>query len=263
MIPKIIHYCWFGGNPFPPGVEKCIESWKRYCPDYEIIEWNESNFDINYNAFTEEAYKAKKWAFVSDVARLWILVNHGGIYMDTDCEVVQNIDKFLSLDAVSGFELPDRAPTGMMGCIKGHELFKELLAEYETRHFLMPDGTYDMTSNVVTINRTLMKHGLVPNNTLQTVANFTVYPTEYFCPKDWVTDRLSMTVNTHVIHHFTETWLEEGDFQKIKVDRYKFFCKVFGKKLGRKIYRAWYAYKRNGIFGLFVTVVEKIRRRKK
>ena len=110
MIPKKIHYCWFGGNPLPPLAVKCIESWKKYLPDYEIKEWNESNFDLNYNDYVREAYEAKKWAFITDVVRLYAMVTEGGIYMDTDVEVLKPLDELLQYDAVSGFESSSRIP---------------------------------------------------------------------------------------------------------------------------------------------------------
>ena len=140
MIPKVIHYCWFGGNPLPELAKKCIESWKKFCPDYQIIEWNESNFDLNINTYVKEAYTAEKWAFVSDVARLYALVNYGGIYMDTDVEVLKPLDDILNFKAVSGFETKERIPTGMMACEKGHPLFEEFLREYNEAHFIKNDG---------------------------------------------------------------------------------------------------------------------------
>ena len=140
MIPKKIHYCWFGGNPLPPLAVKCIESWKKYLPDYEIKEWNESNFDLNYNDYVREAYEAKKWAFITDVVRLYAMVTEGGIYMDTDVEVLKPLDELLQYDAVSGFESSSRIPTGLMACREGQPLFEELLHEYDVLHFKRPDG---------------------------------------------------------------------------------------------------------------------------
>ena len=130
MIPKIIHYCWFGGNPLSDLAQKCIDSWKKYCPDYEIKEWNESNFDLNSCDYVREAYQAKKWAFVTDYVRLYAMVTEGGIYMDTDVEVIRPLDSFLSNRAFSGFEDETNIPTGIMACEKGFPLFEELLEEY-------------------------------------------------------------------------------------------------------------------------------------
>ncbi len=206
MIPKKIHYCWFGGNPLPDMAQHCIASWKKYCPDYEIIEWNEQNFDLNCCDYVREAYKAKKWAFVSDVARLYALVTEGGIYMDTDVEVLKPLDDILECDAVSGFEGVDRIPTGLMGCVAGQPLFTELLHDYDNAHFRLPDGSLDTTTNVTRITNTCLKYGLVLNNTKQTVSGFTLFPKDYFCPKDSETKQLDITENTYTIHHFDGSW---------------------------------------------------------
>ena len=208
MIPKVIHYCWFGGNPLPPLALKCIESWKKFCPDYEIKEWNESNFDISINAYVREAYESKKWAFVSDVTRLWALVNFGGIYMDTDCELVKPIDGFLHLEAVSGFESDKGIQTAIMGCQKGHPFFVELLGRYAHRRFIRVDSSLDLTTNVQDITDACLAHGLVLNNEKQTICGFTIFPRDYFCPIDFKTRKVvAFTENTHAIHHFDGSWI--------------------------------------------------------
>lgn len=211
MIPKIIHYCWFGGKELPDLAKKCISSWKKYCPDYEIIEWNESNFDIHYCKYVEEAYDAKKWAFVSDVARLYALVNYGGIYMDTDVEVLKSLDGLLKYEAVSGFEAKDRIPTGLMACEKGQILFNELLHDYDNACFIKEDGTYDTTTNVTRITNICLKYGLRLDNTLQTIKGLTLLPYDYLCPKDFQTKIVTVTENTYVIHHFDGSWISEED----------------------------------------------------
>lgn len=211
MIPKIIHYCWVGGNPLTDLAQKCIESWKKYCPDYEIKRWDETNFDISCCDYVREAYEAKKWAFVTDVVRLYALVNYGGIYMDTDVEVLKPLDDFLNYEAFSGFESEKAIPTGIMACEKGQELFKELLYEYTNAHFMKPDGTYDETTNVVRITNTCLKYGFVPNNQLQTIKGFTLFPKDYFCPKDHVTRATRLTANTFTIHHFDGSWKSEEE----------------------------------------------------
>lgn len=151
MIPKKIHYIWLGGNKKSKLIEKCIASWKKYCPDYEIIEWNENNFDIGSNKYLKEAYEAKKWAFASDYIRLYVLYTEGGIYMDTDVEVLKPLDRFLECKAFSGFERKDAIPTGIMACEKGNEIFKELLSYYTDKSFYNEDGSMNQTTNVVTI----------------------------------------------------------------------------------------------------------------
>ncbi|MBR1383484.1 MAG: glycosyl transferase [Ruminococcus sp.] len=210
-IPKIIHFCWFGGNPLPPLARKCIASWKKYCPDYKIIRWDEHNFDINCNEYVKEAYAAKKWAFVSDVARLYALVTVGGVYMDTDVEVIKPIDSLLQYDAVSGFESETDIPTGLMASRKGHPFMKELLDEYNDIHYLGADGEQDMTTNVTRITNACLKYGFVPNNQKQTVAGFTLLPKDYLCPKDNSTAITRITENTLVIHHFNGSWLTKKD----------------------------------------------------
>lgn len=211
MIPKIIHYCWFGGNPLPELAQKCIASWKKYCPDYEIKEWNESNFDLNCCDYVREAYEAKKWAFVSDVARLYAMVTEGGIYMDTDVEVIKPLDSLLHYQAVSGFESNTMIPTGLMACEKNNPMFRELLDEYKTAHFILPNGVMDKTTNVVRITNTCRKYGFVPNNQKQTINTFTLLPKDYLCPKNIETGRLETSDNTLTIHHFNGSWLSDEE----------------------------------------------------
>lgn len=206
MIPKKIHYVWFGGKPLTPLAEKCISSWKKYCPDYEIIRWDESNFDISQNRYCREAYEAQKWAFASDYARLWILVNEGGIYMDTDVEVLQPLDRFLNLQAFSGFEAEDRLPTGLMASSENQPFFVKLLRDYDDRSFLRSDGSFDLTTNVTAITDSCVNSGLILDNTEQTVEGFTLFPSEYFCPKDWLTKEINLTENSYAIHHFDGSW---------------------------------------------------------
>lgn len=233
-IPKIIHYCWFGGNPLPELAVKCIDSWKKFCPDYEIVRWDESNFDSHINKYTEQAFIAKKWAFVSDVARLFALVNYGGIYMDTDVELIKPIDSLLQYEAISGFENAERMPTGLMGCVKGQKLFVELLHDYDNASFLNPDGTYNLETNVTRITNTCLKHGLVLNNKIQTIDGFTLLPNDYLCPKDHATKKVNITNNTLCIHHFDGSWLTEEDKYSIslRAKLKKFMPTIVANKIG-------------------------------
>lgn len=207
MIPKIIHYCWFGNNEIPKKERECIESWKVYCGDYDIMEWNEENCDLESVRYVKEAYEAGKWAFVTDYIRLKVLTEYGGIYMDTDVEVIKPLDLFLNEHAFSGFQDENTVPTGIMACEKGFPLFCNLLDDYKTRSFKKSDGSYDFTTNVEVITRYCVEHGLVLNNQKQTIEGFTLYPKEFFCAKSFRTGRVECTDDTYTIHHFAGSWL--------------------------------------------------------
>lgn len=219
MIPKVIHYCWFGRGQMPKLALKCIESWKKYCPDYEIKEWNEDNFDLDLYPYVREAYDARKFAFVTDVVRLYALYHEGGIYMDTDVEVIKPLDSLLAYDAVSGFESPTQIPTGLMASRNGHPFFKELLDEYNGIHFVRPDGTLDITTNVIRISNTCREYGLRLDNTLQTVRGFTLLPKDYLCPIEHEGHKLHLTENTLCIHHFAGSWVTGKALWKKRVAR--------------------------------------------
>mgnify|MGYP002513712019 CR=1 FL=1 len=206
MIPKIIHYCWFGDNPLPELAIKCIESWKKYCPDYEIKEWNEKNFNLDVCDYVREAYDAKKWAFVSDYARLYAIVTEGGIYMDTDVEVLSSLDPYLDNVAFSGFQSETEIPTGIMACEKGFKLFNELLHDYDTRHFKTGDGDYDTSTNVEAITNSCLSKGLKLDNSDQVIDGFHLYPKDVFCAKSYHTGIIEQTENTVTIHHFAASW---------------------------------------------------------
>ena len=218
-IPKIVHYCWFGGKEKPDDVKKCIKSWKQHLSDYRFMEWNEKNFDINNLQYTKEAYHAKKYAFVSDVARIEALYQYGGIYMDTDVELIKPIDSLLQYEAVSGFESEKRIPTGLMGCKKNQELFIELLNSYIGNHFKKIDGDLDTTTNVTRITDTCLKYGLSLNNTKQTIKGFTLLPNDYLCPKNVETGEITITENTLCIHHFDGSWLTVEARETAKLER--------------------------------------------
>ncbi len=207
MIPKIIHYCWFGGKPLPELARKCIDSWRKYLPEYEIKEWNEQTFDIQSNTYAKEAYEAQKFAFVTDYVRLYALYHEGGIYMDTDVEVLKPLDDLLKYEAVSGFESPTQIPTGLMASREGHPFIKELLDEYNGLHFKKEDGSLDLTTNVTRITRHCLKYGLKQDNTLQTVNGLTLLPKDFLCPINHDGRyRMTITENTLCIHHFAGTW---------------------------------------------------------
>ena len=214
MIPKIIHYCWFGGKEKPEDVTKMIASWKKHCPDYEIKEWNETNFDIHLNRYTEEAYQQKKWAFVSDVARLWALVHEGGVYMDTDVEVIRPLDKLLANKAFIGFEGTQWIGTNLMGTEPHNAFLQAFLEDYNHRNFTNPDGTLNQTTNVEEItSRFLTQHSLIRNGKQQQVGDFTVYPTDYFSPYDYINGKVRTTDNTYSIHWFSQSWIKRSKWK--------------------------------------------------
>lgn len=224
MIPKKIHYCWFGRNPLPESAQKCIASWRKYLPDYEIVEWNEDNFDVNSIPYTMQAYQAKKYAFVSDYARFKILYEHGGVYFDTDVEVIRPMDDIIARGPFMGFEIdpcPQRpcgavAPGLCLGAIAEMTLYKSILDYYRTLDFIKADGSHNTTDAVVNITtRELIKVGLEDKAGIQKVADITIYPAEYFNPFDDATGRLNKTNNTYTIHWYSKTWLNVSPMRQV------------------------------------------------
>ena len=232
MIPKVIHYCWFGRNPLPPLAIKCIESWKKFLPDYEIKEWNEDNFDVNIIPYTQEAYQAKKYAFVSDYARFWILYKYGGIYFDTDVEVIRPLDDIIARgpfmgcekDGATGGGTPAVAPGLGLGVNPGLGLYKEILDMYATLHFIRRDGSYNLKTVVSYTTEMLCQYGLKDTNEIQQIAGIMIYPKEYFCPIDYETKVYTETVNTKTIHHYNASWVSEEDKYAKKISKKIFFC---------------------------------------
>lgn len=212
MIPKIIHYCWFGRNPLPQLAHKCLRSWKKFCPDYQIMVWNEETFDVDSAPkYVQDAYREKKWAFVTDYVRLYALIEHGGVYMDTDVELVKPVDPFMIHSAFSGFEDDTHVPTGIMAAEKGFPMFKKLLSYYDSASFINEDGSYNLTTNVETITKMLTDHGFIPNGQYQEVMGFALYPRDYFCPIEYESYQLNKTQNTVAIHWFAGSWKPEKD----------------------------------------------------
>ena len=212
MIPKIIHYCWFGGNPLPKSAIKCINSWKKFFPDYEIREWNESNFDVNMIPYTKEAYAAKKYAFVSDFARFWVLHEYGGIYFDTDVEVIRPMNDILNKGAFMGLEKAITTtqsrlyvnPGIGLACPAKHQVWSEIIELYKAfEHFdFMEQGTVcTITSDF------LVSRGAILDGNQTECMGCTIYPADYFCPQAMMGAPIELTENTRSIHHFDCTWL--------------------------------------------------------
>ena len=219
-IPKIIHYCWFGGKPKPELAQKCIKSWKKFCPDYEILEWNEENFDVTTAPmYVQQAYAMKRWAFVSDYVRLKALVEMGGVYMDTDVEVIKSLDPYLKHEAFAGFENESSIQTGLLACEKGFALFRTFLEYYSTAAFIQEDGTVDTTTNVYILSEICKKHGFVPNGKHQQVQGLTIYPKDVFCPVEYDTMKLKKTRRTVTIHWFSGSWHTEEELEAIRQEK--------------------------------------------
>lgn len=221
MIPKIIHYCWFGGASLPEGARECIDSWRRRCPGYEIREWNESNFDVTQNDYCREAYEAKKWAFVADYARLWVLEKYGGIYMDTDVEVVRSFDPLLASSAFLCFESNSAVSIGTFGVEKGSPFVARLLRAYEGRHFRRADGSLDLLTNVRFLTRILAgEYGLRLDGRQQELpGGIMVYPMEAFIAKDYQTGWILRDETTYAIHHYAATWHDEETRRRAELTR--------------------------------------------
>lgn len=213
MIPKLIHYCWFGGAPLPSSARKCIDSWKKFLPDYKIIEWNESNFSHNECSYVRQAYQARKWAFVSDFARFQILYEHGGIYFDVDVEVVKDISTILEAGSFMGLEHSGDGAYSInpglgMAATPGLLLYKKILEGYSKRTFVKTNNKIDYTTVVEYVTSILCSYGFDPtSNEIQRIHGITIYPTDYFCPLDYITRRTQITENTVSIHHYDGSWL--------------------------------------------------------
>lgn len=244
MIPKIIHYCWFGRQQLPEEAIKCINSWKKYCPDYEIKEWNEDNFNLNCCKFVKQAYEKKKWAFVSDYVRFWILYNEGGIYFDTDVEIIRPIDTIIENGSFMGCEAVDpKSYNGRIGINpglgiateSGNIIYKEILDFYNNKTFIKQNGELDLTTVVKYTTDILKIHGWRENEIIQTIQDITIYPTDYFCPMNYQTGEINITSNTYSIHHYTASWLNNKEKKVNKIERK--YIKKYGEKYGKQIGR--------------------------
>lgn len=242
-IPKIIHYCWFGRGQLPALAKKCIKSWKKYCPDYEIICWNEDNFDLTQNRYVREAYEAKKWAFVSDVARLQILADHGGIYLDTDVELLKPLDDLLCHKGFMGFDEKGIVATGLgFGAEKGNQIVEEFLRDYDELPFVLPDGSYDLTPCPDRNTAALKRLGMDTENTHQIFMDTVFLPREYLCPMDYYTGKKTVTKNTYSIHHYSASWTSAVTKRTTYIKRLigvKLYDKIYGKFLQNCKWLEW------------------------
>ena len=231
MIPKKIHYCWFGDNPIPDKDKKNIESWKKFCPDYEIIKWYETNYDVNKIRYIKEAYQCRKYAFVSDYARLDILYNEGGIYLDTDVEIIKNIDDLLDNTAFCGFEKGGFGiGLGLMcGSEKGSRIIKELRDYYNDKNFLKEDGSMILDVIDKYTDAVLLPKGLIHNDKMQVIEGLKVYPSEYFGTMDYYAGmEIGRTDNTRSLHHYNASWISQD--RRNYLENQRALAKKYGYK---------------------------------
>lgn len=249
-IPKIIHYCWFGGNELPDEARKCIDSWKKYMPDYEIKEWNESNFDINSCDYSREAAEQKKWAFVSDYARFAILYKYGGVYFDTDVEVVKPLDDIIESGPYMGLESGSLehmdesfgVASGLgLAAKPGMTIYKNIIEHYKNRHFATKDGKIDTTTVVQLVTAILKKEGINVKNGIGECCGIKIYPKDYFCPQDYMTGEVAFTNNTRTIHHYSSTWMTptQRRIHSIKISCIRKFGEKRGLQVGKILSLPW------------------------
>lgn len=229
MIPKIIHYCWFGRKPLPDDYVKCIASWRRLMPDFEIKEWNEENYDVDCIPFSTEAYKVGKYAYVSDYARLKVLYENGGVYLDTDVELIKPLYEILSKGGFMAFEKNTNAPKGELlnvnlglgFAVEPHNpIIKDIMKYYETHHYIYPDGHMEQIT-IVKITMDILKNkGLTKSDLITEINGINIYPWEYFCPVEFLSSRIEITENTCSIHHYSASWMSWKDKLKMKKGYY-------------------------------------------
>lgn len=227
-IPLVIHYCWFGKKDKSEMIKNCINTWKKYLSNYEIIEWNEDNFDINSNEFVKQAYESGKFAFVSDYVRVYALYNYGGIYLDTDVEVYKSFSsEILNNESFWGFEEKNYIATSTIGAKKRNELIKRFLDSYDGKNFIKENGKIDILTNVSIVSEIMKELGVKLDGTYQKIDGIaTIYPQEYFSPYDYINCYSKENENTYTIHHFYKSWLPFID--RLKGNIKKIAAKIIG-----------------------------------
>lgn len=267
-IPKVIHYCWFGGKPLNDLAKKCIASWEKYLPDYEIKRWDESNFNIDDCQYVKEAYEQGKWAFVSDYARAYILYNEGGVYFDTDVEVIKDIREiiqngpYLGVERfVNNLDLEGYVGLGVaaglgMAVMPKDSIIGELLEHYHNISFLDDFNNLDGNTIVIKLSKILQKYGLEERNEIQRVGDYYIYPIEYFNPLNDVTGKLNITNNTYSIHWYSGSWLDDEHI-KAKKNRYK-YCPKYGDYIGKIMAGVITTYEKGGCSLVINKIKQKI-----
>lgn len=237
-IPKIIHYCWFGQGEMTDKEKQWIQSWKIKCPDYDIKLWNETNYDIHKCKYMEEAAKCGKWSFVTDYVRLDVLYQYGGIYFDTDVELLKCFDDLLQYDGFIGFESLDRINSGQaIGAVAGNEIIRDLRDLYDNISFFKADGSMNLIECPQYITSYLDKRGVLINNSRQSIPGMEIFPMDYFCPKNFKTGIMKVTSNTYSIHHFMGAWHSKKEKNIILF--MQFTRRILGEKKG-DIFLKWF-----------------------
>ncbi len=235
MIPKVIHYCWFGGRPLPQTAEARLATWRRHLPGYEIRRWDESTFDLSASRFSREAADRSDWAFVSDYARLRIVHEHGGIYLDTDVEILGPMDDLLAYQAFFGFQQDQTVNTGHgFGAVPRQPVVAALLAAYEAQAFVRPDGSPDRTPCPKRDAPVFEQLGFRLDGTRQERHGVVILPAECFSPKSFESGQVAVTPQTYGIHHFDASWhspLEAAHFARMRG-----YCRTFGDRAGGWLY---------------------------
>ncbi len=250
MIPKIIHYCWFGSNPMPDSVVKCIDSWREMCPSFELRRWDESNWDVSDNQYVKQALACKKYAFASDYVRLAVVLKYGGVYLDTDVELLKPLDAFLDYHAFFATEELGRVNTGIgFGAEKGNEVVSSLLSDYRDAAFLV-DNVPDLTTCVERAYPTFAKLGIKNVNAVQFLSEkrVPIFPPDFFCPEDYGSGKVTLTSNTVSIHHYAATWKSQSTigriFSSFKVLIRRTSDTLFGPEVYKKIKKFYYWFRR-------------------
>lgn len=260
-IEKKIHYCWFGKSELTDEAQKCIESWKKFCPDYEIVRWDEDNFDFSACRYAAQAYSMKKWAFVSDYARFVILYENGGIYFDTDVELIKPIDDIVANGAFMGCQ-PGRKieinPGLGIGTSKGNELYEEIIEYYKSQNFI-DDGNMNLHTVVDRLTKIMRNAGFIGSGEIEKVRNISIYPPEYFCPINCFTNEVVITEKTRSIHHYSASWLDK-DERRI-MDKVAVVEKKYGRipaMVTKNVFYIGKEAKTGGIYGVCKYIRNKL-----
>lgn len=259
MIPKIIHYCWFGKQEKTELMKKCIASWKKYCPDFEIFEWNEENFKMDQYPYARYCYDNRKWAFLSDFVRLLVVHEYGGVYFDTDVELIKSIDNLLKNEAFYGFENDTNINTGQgFGAIPKHKTVDAMLQKYYELK-AADDGKYPLIVCPALNTEALISMGLKLNGDFQKINGATILPVDYLNPHDWASGKIKITKNTYSIHHYAASWQSSEEIRNnIERHNYKKIREKYGKTLADIYSNLFWSKKENGGKGVLKTVIDRI-----